>query len=115
LGFKAIHFSAVKAEEVKEPGFEWVRVRWLITKDDGAKNFAMRLFEIEPGGQSAHHSHGWEHEAFILEGQCLVKCGDEERLAGEGCVVFIPPNAPHSFRNTGNRSLRFLCIVPYEE
>ena len=69
MGFKALHFSEVKAEEIKEKGVDGVQVRWLITKKDGAPNFAMRFFEISPNGHSPLHSHKWEHEVFILEGE----------------------------------------------
>jgi quercetin dioxygenase-like cupin family protein len=114
LGFKAVHFTEVKQEDVKEPGFEEVKVRWLITKDDGAENFAMRYFEIAPGGQSAHHAHNWEHEAFILGGHGLVVCGDEKKRVGPDYVIFIPPNVLHHFENLGDGALRFLCLIPYK-
>lgn len=115
LGFKAVHFTKIKAQEVEEPEFKGVKVRWLITEDDDAKNFAMRYFEIEPGGQSARHSHSWEHEVFILDGRCLVFCGNEEKTIGPGFVVFIPPNVPHYFKNLEDETLRFLCLIPYNK
>jgi quercetin dioxygenase-like cupin family protein len=37
--------KAVEVEGAKDAG-----IRWLISKEDGAENFAMRIFEIEPGG-----------------------------------------------------------------
>ena len=115
MGFKTVPLSTVKEEEVKEPGFKGIKVRWLITKEDGAENFAMRYFEIEPGGHSAYHSHTWEHETFILEGDCLVKCGNKEKRATSGYVIFIPPNTPHNFKNVGKKTLKFLCLVPYQK
>jgi len=114
LGFKAVHFTEIKQEDAKEPGFEEVKVRWLITKDDGVENFAMRYFEIAPGGQSAHHTHNWEHEAFILGGHGLVVCGDEKKRVGPGYVIFIPPDVPHHFENLGDEVLSFLCLIPYK-
>jgi len=115
LGFKALHYSEVKAEKVEMKGFEGVTVRWLISKDDGAENFAMRCFEVKPGGKTAFHSHDWEHEVFILNGKGRIKCGDEERIVEAGYVVFIPPNALHSFENIGGETLRFLCLIPYKK
>ena len=115
MGFKAVHFTELMQEDVKEPGFKKVKVRWLITKDDGAENFAMRCFEIAPRGQSAHHAHDWEHEAFVLDGNGLVFCGDEKKRIGRGYVIFIPPNVPHHFENLRDEALRFLCLVPYKE
>lgn len=115
MGFKAIHYSEVKIENVEMEGFEGVTVRWLITKEDGAKNFAMRCFEIKPGGKTALHSHDWEHEVFFLSGKGKVKCGDDEKEVGPGYVVFIPANTPHCFENLGEDVLRFLCLIPYKE
>ena len=99
LGFKVVHYTKVKAEDVKKPGFNGVQVRWLITKEDEAQNFAMRCFEIEPGGKSANHTHDWEHEVFVLNGHCSVVCGDQEERVGPGYAVFIPSNVPHNFKN----------------
>ena len=115
MGFKAVRLTEIKREEVKEAGYEGVEVRWLITRDDGAENFAMRWFEIASGGQSAHHTHSREHETFILEGRGLVVCGNEKRQVSSGYVIFIPPNVPHHFENLGNEALRFLCLIPYRE
>ncbi len=75
MGFKAIHDTEVKLEKMIG-GAHGTSVRWLITEKDGAEHFAMRLFEMNPGGQSPHHSHEWEHEVFVLEGECLVVCGE---------------------------------------
>jgi quercetin dioxygenase-like cupin family protein len=115
LGFKAVHYSEVKADDVTEGGAEGTRIRWLITKGDGAEHFAMRYFEMAPGGHSPHHSHPWEHEVFILEGACLVACGDQKRNVDAGSAVFIPPNVVHHFKNEGKGTLRFLCVVPHHE
>ena len=115
MGFKAVHFTEIDREDVEKSGFEKVAVRWLITRKDGAENFAMRWFEMAPGGHSADHAHNWEHEVFILEGRGLVVCGAEKKRVGPGYVVFIPPNAPHHFENVGDETLRFLCLIPHKE
>jgi quercetin dioxygenase-like cupin family protein len=81
----------------------------------GAENFAMRLFEMEPGGYSPLHSHAWEHEVFILEGEGIVQSGGEERKFRPGDVIFIPPNEEHQFKNTGEKVVKFLCLIPYTQ
>jgi quercetin dioxygenase-like cupin family protein len=88
-------------------------VRWLITKEIGAKNFAMRLFEMEPGGYSPLHSHPWEHEVFILEGEGLVVGEGKEKRFRPGDVIFIPPNEKHQFKNSDEKTVKFLCLIPY--
>ena len=115
MGFKCVHFSEVKLEDMVESGAEGIKVRWLIRKDDGAPNFAMRRFELAPLGHSPLHSHGWEHEVYILEGEGEVVCDNEKRKMSAGYVVFIPPKATHQFRNLGNTKLKFLCLVPHHK
>ena len=101
--------TAIEAEE----GALKVKVRWLITKEMGAENFAMRLFEIEPGGYTPLHNHPWEHEVFILEGEGVVIGENKEIKFKEGYVVFIPPGEKHQFRNTCERVVKLLCLIPY--
>ena len=113
MSFKCVHHSKVKLETMQESGAQGIKVRWLIKKDDGAPNFAMRLFEIEPKGYSPLHSHNWEHEVYILEGNCQVTCDSQKSKATTGYVVFIPPNAKHQFKNTGKSKLKFISLVPH--
>lgn len=109
---KIFHYSEVKAEEAQEEGASKLKVRWLITKDTGAPNFAMRLFEMEPGGHSPLHVHPWEHEVFILEGEGTVVGPEGERKFKPRDVIFIPPNEKHQLKNNGKKTVRFLCLVP---
>ena len=111
-GCRVVHFSDVERSRVEESGSKGTWVRWLISWEHGAPNFAMRMFEVEPGGNTPLHSHGWEHEIFILEGEAKIICGDEEHEAREGYAILIPPNVKHSIVNTGDRMLRLLCLIP---
>jgi len=110
---KVFSYRDVKAEDA-DSGAEKVRVRWLITKEMGAPNFAMRLFEVGKGGCSPLHSHAWEHEVFILEGEGCVMSDKGPQKFREGDVVFVLPNEKHQFRNEGNGTLKFLCLVPIQ-
>ena len=110
---KVFGYQEVKAQDVE--GAAGVKIRWLITKDVGAENFAMRLFEVESGGFKPLHSHPWEHEVFILKGQGLVVGGAEERVFREGDVVLVPSNEIHQFRNTSEHAVKFLCMIPYRD
>jgi quercetin dioxygenase-like cupin family protein len=113
MGFKALNYSDVEPEKIEEQDVSGVQVRWLITKEDGAPNFAMRFFEVSPDGHSPLHSHKWEHEVFILEGECLVICGAQRRRLGPGDFALIPPETTHQFKNRGDKALKFLCFVPH--
>jgi len=108
---KVISHKDIELKEADE-GASKLKVRWLITKETGAITFAMRLFEMEPGGHSPFHNHDWEHEVFVLEGEGLVVGGKEEKRIKAGDAVFMPPNEKHQFKNNGKKTLKFLCLVP---
>jgi quercetin dioxygenase-like cupin family protein len=110
---KVVPYKDVEAKEADE-GASKVNVRWLITREMGAPNFAMRLFEVEPGGHSPLHNHPWEHEVFILEGEGLVVGGKEEKKFKAGDAVLVPPNEQHQFKNNSKKKLKFLCLVPHK-
>lgn len=109
---KVVHYTKIEKEEVKSEGAMGIHVRWLISDKDGAPNFAMRLFEINPKGNSPKHQHAYEHEIFILEGNGKVVINEKEYEISQGYVVFIPPNAKHTIINTGDKPLKFICLIP---
>ncbi len=45
---KVIRWSEMQAAPVTEEGAQHTTIRWLISRADGAPNFAMRLFELAP-------------------------------------------------------------------
>ncbi len=111
---KVVNFNKIKGEEVSDPGAKDVTVRWLISKNDGAPNFAMRLFEIKPGGFTPYHQHQWEHEVFILKGDgSLVTEGKASPLK-PGDAVFVPGGENHQFKNVSEEDLIFLCLIPHK-
>ncbi|HEX9262620.1 MAG TPA: cupin domain-containing protein [Candidatus Bathyarchaeia archaeon] len=109
---KIFNYIAIETKKAESCSSD-VRVRWLITKEMGANNFAMRLFEIEPEGNSPLHTHPWEHEVFILEGEGVVFDGDKSTPFEANDVVFVPSDERHQFKNTGKKRLKFLCLIPY--
>jgi quercetin dioxygenase-like cupin family protein len=111
---KVFPYTDVEPQDANS-GAERVQVRWLITKEMGAPNFAMRLFEVGRGGRSSFHDHAWEHEVFVLEGEGSIMTKEGSRKFRQGDVVFVLPNEKHQFRNEGKGVLRFLCLVPIEK
>jgi quercetin dioxygenase-like cupin family protein len=103
----------VQQDDVAAEGAAGVKIRWLITKEDGAPNFAMREFELAPGGHTPYHAHDWEHEVYVLEGEGVAVGEDGEHALGPGVAVLVPPGEEHNFKNTGAAPLRFLCLVPH--
>ena len=104
--------SDVQPQPMTMPGAEKVQMRLMVGREDGAPTFAMRVFDVEPNGQTPHHQHNYEHEIMVLEGRGVAMSGDTPHEVAAGDVLFVPANEVHQFRNTGQDTFRFMCIVP---
>ena len=102
-------------EVPQEPVDEDKSIRWVIGKPEGAPNFAMRVIEFQPGAVFATHRHPYEHEIFVLEGEGVAEGPEGEVQMRPGVALYIPPNEPHGYRNTGEGVLRFICVIPHPE
>jgi len=111
---KVRHYTDVPATEV-EDGAKGVKIRWIITQDDGAPHFAMRHFEIAPGGHTPHHAHPWEHEVFVLTGRGKVVGNDGETPLEPGSVCLVPGDEVHHFETVGDEPMTLLCLVPHPD
>jgi quercetin dioxygenase-like cupin family protein len=98
---------------VESSGVDGLSVRWAINASQGASNFAMRVFDLEPGKASPIHQHDNEHEIFVLAGEGEVSTSEAVYPISEGSVLFIGPNESHQFRNTGMGALRFIDVVMF--
>lgn len=110
---KVCQATEVASAPVTMEGSAGCRVRWLVDDKDGAPNFAMRQFEVEPKGYTPRHSHPYEHEIYVLEGEGVVVEGANERPLKAGDCVYVAPDEVHQFKNTGTAALKFLCMVPH--
>ncbi len=109
---KLKHYEGVEQNPVTMEGSVGCQVRWLIDEKNGAPNFAMRQFEVAPGGHTPRHSHPYEHEVFVLEGEGTVLSGETEHPLKAGDFVLVTPDEVHQFKNNGPTPLKFLCLVP---
>jgi len=107
------HSNEVGKELPTLEGTKDCTLRWLIRKDDGAEHYAMRLFELEPGGIIPLHSHeDTEHEIFIIEGEGILNDGEKDIPVQQGDVIFVEPDEKHGFVNNTNNSFKFICVIP---
>ncbi len=93
-------------------GAQGVTMRMMVGRADGAPNFAMRHFTVDPGGHSPRHSHDYEHEVVVVEGSGRLESDGEFCDLRAGDVVFVEPNVLHQFVNSGEEPFEFLCLVP---
>ncbi len=111
---KKLHFTDVEELDVEDYGSTGTTIRWLVTKEkDGAPNFALRRFEVQPSGQIGMHNHKQEHEIYILKGEIEVITETEIYTAKANDVLYVPPNEVHGYKNKGDTTVSFLCVIPY--
>ena len=100
---------------VQIEGAERVSVRVVFGPKDGAPSFALRQFELEPGGSTPHHAHPFEHEVVVMQGDLSVLCDQGETAISPGDMLMIPPGEKHQFRNRSRGQMaKMLCMIPVE-
>ncbi len=88
--------------------------REVITANDGAPHFCMRILDVEPGSATRSHSHEGEHEIFILSGRGVVVGEQEETPIEKDSVIFVAPDEQHCLVNTGTDPLRLISVSPLQ-
>ncbi|SRR4030042_2448864 len=83
----------------------------MLTVKDGTPTFAMRLFEISPGGYTPRHQHDWEHEAYIISGGGFVLKKEEKIEIEKDDFIYVEPSELHQFQ-AGENGMSIICVVP---
>lgn len=105
-------YMQVQSTAVIDDGTQGVSMRWVISEKEGAENFALRIFTVEPGGHTPLHTHPWEHEVFVLKGKGAVVNEGKDVPLNAGDVVFVPADEEHQFKNVGDSEMEFICLIP---
>jgi len=109
------HVSQVPESSIVEgqvPGGKRATVRWVISQEQGAPNFEMRLFHLDEGMNTEWHQHPWEHEVFVVAGRGSVRSEAGNIPLEPGSVVFVPAGEMHQFRSAPDQAIEFICVVP---
>lgn len=107
------NIDEVPLQDVNMDGAKDVKVRVLFGPSDHAPTFAMRVFELAPGGHTPFHTHPFEHEAVLLAGDIAVVTEQGDTPLKQGDVILVPPDEKHQFKNRSNtKPARFMCLVP---
>lgn len=67
---------------------------------------------IEPGtvGAGLHYHRERDEIFYVLEGEVVLRIGDESHTAGAGTFAFVPRETIHSFHNAGSERAILLVI-----
>ena len=107
---KIEQLTAHPQEKVTMEGADGALTRMLIGPADGASNFHMRHFEVEPGGHTPHHQHDYEHEILVFRGEGTARTEEGDRPLKAGDVIYVPPDAEHVISNHGEDLLGVLFV-----
>ncbi len=109
---KITHYNEILPVTMNNDLVKDVAGRVLIGQEEGAPNFCMRFFEMGPGGYTPKHTHDWEHEVFVHQGNGEVFVDAKWHPLSPGSAIFVPPNVVHQFKNTSEKIFTFICLVP---
>lgn len=99
------------AEAAAGRHFAGIERQVIVGHHSGHPSMQLRYFEIAPGGHSCLEKHRHEHLVIGARGVGRVIVGHEVREVGEKDALYIGPDTPHQFVNTGATPFGFFCIV----
>lgn len=87
-----------------------LRLIWKEEGDGTAGRLAVAVLVLSPGFNPPAHLHRDHDEGFyVLEGEVVLRSGDEEFVVGPGDWLMVPTHVPHTFFNPGTTPARLLC------
>ena len=108
----ALDWEGVVVQRYDADDVVGVSAKVLVGPAEGAPNFRIRYFRVEPGGNTSLDQHPHDHGVLILHGRASVRLGDQQVTAGPRDVVYVPGDEVHQFRALGDEPLGFLCVIP---
>jgi quercetin dioxygenase-like cupin family protein len=106
--------TVIRLNEIKPVSFGPDSFYQLLIGDDaGSTPVRVGIQTAEPGYAAGMHSHPYLEVIHVLEGTAEAWLeGQEDRPVRleVGDTIALPPNAPHTFRVVGDRTLRIMGI-----
>jgi uncharacterized cupin superfamily protein len=67
---------------------------------------------VPPGtmGAGPHYHNGRDEFFYVLEGEVVLRIGDERHIARAGTFAFVPRETVHGFHNASNHSATVLVM-----
>ena len=107
---EAREWEAWPADQVAERGeAEWkTLISAGLTRSEG---LTMGVARLPHGGSLHSHRHAQPEAYLVLDGVAVLTIDGTARTVGPGVAVFIPGNALHSVKATGDSELRFAYVL----
>ncbi|GBC93561.1 hypothetical protein HRbin15_02060 [bacterium HR15] len=117
----AFAWAGVLAREYKEHAGDARGMGWKGIKRYGLgrpplvpAQFALRYFEIEPGGYSSLEKHHHVHLVVVIRGRGKALVGTRVFDLKPFDLIYVPPDTPHRWINPYTEPFGFLCPVDAE-
>jgi mannose-6-phosphate isomerase-like protein (cupin superfamily) len=82
----------------------------LAYRNSSIRNQSLAEARVPAGAKTIAHRHAKTEEIYyVVEGEGLMRLGDEVRRVGPGDAIAIPPGTLHQISNAGPSVLKFLC------
>lgn len=84
----------------------------LVTTGEGARNVAVHVSEMQPGGAAYKHVHQQSEQVyFALSGKARMVAGSKTFDVEPGDTVYIPAGIEHEAQVLGNAPFKSLVIL----
>lgn len=112
---KIVNLRDVKKILVDMDGALSVDMQVPISEEDGTPAYSMRVFTINPGGNTPYHKHPFEHINYVIGGKGILQIDGKDYLMESGDCALVLPNTEHNYRNLSDgEDFVFVCLVPKE-
>jgi len=104
---------AVVDSHENEEALAWWFLDTLVVEHRCASEMDTVVLEMTLPVGSAPPLHVHDHlddTWYILQGQMIVRCGDDQMVVGAGHWVSMPRGVPHTFRVVGEHEARILLV-----
>lgn len=78
----------------------------------GSRQIDYRISTYQPMAYVERHRHKVQEQVYhVLDGEGIMKIGEEKRVVRRHDVIFIPPGVWHSIVNSGLGDLTFIVVT----
>jgi quercetin dioxygenase-like cupin family protein len=104
--------SFVKQADIRQEDFDWGKIGWRLTPDNGSKRLVIMDVTLEPGGGHDFHRHPGQEEMIIVkQGQITQYIEQESTSLGAGDSVFLDEGVIHASFNDGAETAHLQVVI----
>jgi quercetin dioxygenase-like cupin family protein len=104
--------SFVLQSGIRQEDFDWGRIGWRLTPDDGAKHLVVMDVTLEPGEGHAFHRHPGQEEMIIVKQGTITQYLEQASQTLEPLdSVFIEAGVIHASYNDGDETAHLQVVI----